>query len=424
MKKSMKIAFVVHQFPALSETFILDQITGLLDLGHDVEVLVNGPNYNANRVRTDVKKLDLVDKVHYIPRSRIERLLRATYLIVTNFHKSPLKLLRSLNVFKYGRYALSLRLLYLIIPFLHNDFDIIQCHFGPNGNMVACLKRIGIKGKLVTMFHGYDIRRGIKKGASIYCQLFKFGDCFLANSAYTYQNVVDLGADPEKTIIHNPGVDVSKFPYRWESAAVLERPSPVIILTVARLVEEKGLEYGIKAIRKLLKDDPNLCIEYHIIGKGQLEDELREFVQRHNLDRVVRFLGPMGREDVIRKLQHAHIFLLPSVAEALGVVLMEAQAVCLPVVATTVGGVPEVVINDKSGFLVPERDIDALAEKLDYLIEHPETWREMGECGRKFIAQKYDIRNLNQQLVQIYESLFTDNVKTCRRKNLVGVLNE
>jgi colanic acid/amylovoran biosynthesis glycosyltransferase len=84
---------------------------------------------------------------------------------------------------------------------------------------------------------------------------------------------------------------------------------------------------------------------------------------------------------------------------------MEALAQGLPVLSTLHSGIPEVVQDGESGFLVPERDVDALAEKLGYLMEHPERWPEMGRAGREHIERYYDIRKLNGQLVQLYQRL-------------------
>ena len=154
----MKIAFIVDGFPKLSETFILNQITGLLDLGHEVEIFARYHS-NEEKVHSDVKKYRLMERVHYfdMPHNKIKRVLKAIFLIITNFHKNPLKISKSLNVFKYGKEALSLWLFYLIIPFLDKDFDIIQCHFGPNGNMGAYLKQMGFKGKILqTTLWGSD----------------------------------------------------------------------------------------------------------------------------------------------------------------------------------------------------------------------------------------------------------------------------
>ena len=89
----------------------------------------------------------------------------------------------------------------------------------------------------------------------------------------------------------------------------------------------------------------------------------------------------------------------------LPVSLMEALATGLPVVATSVGGVSELVIDGQSGFLVPEKDVDTMAERLGYLIRNPQIWEEMGSNGRKHVEAHYSIEILNRRLVEIYSDL-------------------
>ena len=400
----MKIAFIVGGFPTLSETFILNQITGLLDLGCDIEIFAVSKN-NEKKVHPDIEKYNLMERVHYfdVPHNKIKRFLKAIYLIIINFYKSPQKILSALDIIKYGRTALSLRLLYYLIPFVNKKFDIIQCHFGSIGNIGAPLIQLGIEGKLVTMFHGCDIREGIEKGGKIYRQLFNYGDCFLAISDYNYKNLVQFGANPDKIVFHSVGIEIDKFPFKWQEKSKI--PTPIVVLTVARLVEEKGLKYSIMAINEILKKNPNLALKYYIVGEGPLEESLKNLVKELKLEGVVKYLGSMDQMQIAKEMLKAHIFLLPSISEALPVVLMEAQAVGLPVIATNVGSVAEVVVDGKSGFLVPERDVNALIEKLEYLIENPEIWPKMGSYGRKFIEEKYSIKKLNQKLVGIYQNL-------------------
>jgi colanic acid/amylovoran biosynthesis glycosyltransferase len=117
-------------------------------------------------------------------------------------------------------------------------------------------------------------------------------------------------------------------------------------------------------------------------------------------------------QDEVRELYaDSHIFILSSVTaangdrEGQGLVLQEAQAMGLPVLSTLHNGIPDGVLDGESGFLVPEKDADALAEKLTYLIENPENWPEMGLAGRKFVEERYDINKLNDRLVKIYEQI-------------------
>lgn len=400
----MKIAFIVGEFPSLSETFILNQITGLLDLGHDVGIFAQKGNFNG-KIHSDVLNYNLKNRVHYfnIPSQRIIRILKAIFLIITNFHRNPIKIIRALNIVKYEKYALSLNLLYATISFLNKDFDIIYCHFGPIGNLGVCLKQIGFKGKMVTMFHGADIRLGIIKGKNYYKKLFEVGDCFLAISEYNYKNLVRFGANPKKIILHPVGIDIKKF--KNELNNIVKENKELKILTVARLVKEKGIIYGIKSIKLLLERNPRLNIKYRIIGDGPLKKNLEEIVKDFNLNDVVDFLGAIEQKDVIKEMEKSNIFLLPSIAEALPVVLMEAQAMKLPVITTKVGGIPEVVSDKKSGYLVPAGNVKEMSRKVEYLVEHPEIWSKMGSCGRKLVEEHYDINKLNSRLIKIFQNL-------------------
>lgn len=400
----MKIAFIVNEFPSLSQTFILNQITGLLDLGCDIEIFARS-NPQDKIVHPDVEKYHLVERTYYynVPRNKIKRILKAIYLLITNFHKDSIKILKLLNITRYGNFSSSLQLFYILIPFLNRKFDIIQCHFGTSGNIGAFLKELGIKGKLVTMFHGYDIRDGIEQGGKIYNQLFNYGNCFLVISNYNYKNLVRFGVKKEKLIFHPVGVEIDKFPFKWKKKNKIS--STIIVLTVARLVVEKGLEYSIMAIKEVLKRNPDLALKYYVVGEGVLKESLINLVKRLKLGDIVKFLGSKDQLQVAKEMSMAHIFLLPSISEALPVVLMEAQAVGLPIVATDVGSVAEAIVDGRSGFLVPSRDANALVEKIEYLIEHPELWSKMGRYGRKFIEENYDIKKLNQRLLEIYQNL-------------------
>ena len=155
----------------------------------------------------------------------------------------------------------------------------------------------------------------------------------------------------------------------------------------------------------MLKKRQGLNLKYNIIGDGPLIGDLKYIVNKMMLNNVVHFLGPKEQEEIIDLLQQSHIFLCPSIAEALPVSIMEAQAVGLPVVATDVGSVSQIVLDGKSGFLVPARNVDALTERLLYLIDHPEICIQMGRHGRNNVEIHFDIDKLNDRLVQIYERL-------------------
>ncbi len=410
----LKIAFLVTEFPALSETFILNQITGLLDLGHHVEIFAV-TSFMETKVHPDVKKYGLMERVHYffddpIFRNKINRVLKAIYLIITNFHKAPYKILKSLNVFRYGRSAVSLNLLFALICFLNRKFDIIHCHFGPNGIIGTQLRDIGIEGKIITTFHGYDLSAFISESrGGNYKRLFIDCDLCMPISNYWKSKLIEIGCKEEKITVHRMGADVGKFQYLERNS---HPPEHLRILTLGRLVEKKGHEYGIRAVAKIINKHKN--ISYFIAGDGPLRKSLELLVEELKIKNHVNFLGEVKQDEVLKLYENAHVLIQPSVTakngeqEGIPVVLMEAQACGLPVISTYHSGIPEVVIDGKSGFLVPEKDVDALAERVEYLIEHSEVWPEMGKYGRKFVEERYDIKKLNQQLVEIYQNLIKD----------------
>src|SRR5207237_5908880 len=134
-----------------------------------------------------------------------------------------------------------------------------------------------------------------------------------------------------------------------------------------------------------------------IVGDGPLRKKLEALVARLGLENAVVFRGALEGEAVRGLMDQAHLFVLASVSvegdqEGQGLVLQEAQAAGLPVVATLHGALPEGLLPDESGFLVPERNVDALAERLDYLVRHPELWPALGRAGRKHLETYYDIR--------------------------------
>ncbi|MGF1478323.1 MAG: glycosyltransferase [Cyanophyceae cyanobacterium] len=406
----MKIAFIVGCFPILSETFILNQIIGLLDRGHQVDIYADQKG-DTIKVHEAIEKYSLLDHTYYfpeIPQNLLLRVVKSLPLLVSYGYRDPASVVHSLNFFKYGKQSLSLWLLYTIVPNLSKSYDIIHCQFGSLAfRAMAFQKQNAPQAKLITIFRGHDISRFVKEnGKQIYNELFKTGDFFLANCQFFRSHAVNLGCDPNKIIVHYSGLDSSKFPF---DSRQFPTDGKVRIATTGRLVEKKGIEYAIRAVAQQAETHPN--IEYNIIGDGELKPHLQQLIDELKVGHIVHLLGWKNEQEIIEILQRSHLFIAPSVTAADGNqdapinVLKEAMAMGLPVVSTYHGGIPELVEEGVSGFLVPERDADALAQKLGYLLDHSETWAEMGQSGRAFVEQHYDLHKLNDRLVTVYEQL-------------------
>ncbi|MBU4304916.1 MAG: glycosyltransferase [Candidatus Omnitrophica bacterium] len=400
----MKIAFLVTEFPVLSETFILNQITGLIDAGHDVEIFSQLVPVSEKQ-HADVEKYGLRKRTSYLvslPANRILRLSKAVFLAVMHAYKAPVMVLKALNVFKYG----NVRLIYALAPFLGKRFDVLHCHFGPNGVLGVQLTELGVSGKVLTSFHGYDVNNyPLEAGKDVYKELFAKGTRFTANTHFTQKQAVALGCPREKMDIIPESLNIEEFKY---SEKTLKPGEPVRLLTIARLVEKKGHAYAIKAVANVLKKHKD--IRYTIAGDGPLRGELESLVAELGVEPQVLFVGNITQDEARLLYEQSHIFILPSVTaknedrEGQALVLQEAQACGLPVLSTLHNGIPEGVLDGKSGFLVGERDVAALAERLEYLIVNFSIWPQMGRIGRQFVEGKFERTLLSRNLIDIYHA--------------------
>jgi colanic acid/amylovoran biosynthesis glycosyltransferase len=405
----MKIAFIVDRFPAITETFILNQITGLMKRGHQVDIYAHYLDH-TELLHSDIEKYNLLKDVRYtgeIPDNYIVRIFIALNWIVRNFHKNPMAILQTLNLVKYGRLAASLRFLYFAMRFIDTPkYDIIHCQFGMHGIEGMKLREAGIiQGKLITSFRGYDISWYLQRfGKDVYRKLFLQGDFFLTNCNYFRNRVIQLGCNPTKIIVHGSGVDTQRFRFKPRHRDNNEK---IQLITVGRLIEKKGIEYAIKAAYQISEKHPNL--EYLIIGDGEQREYLQNLINQLKISDKVQLLGWQTQQEVIQHLDKSHIFIAPSVTAADGNqdapvnTLKEAMLMGLPVIGTNHGGIPELIQDGVSGFIVPERNESAIAHSLEYLISHPETWLNMGKAGCKFVKNNYDTEKLNDELVEIYQ---------------------
>jgi len=410
----MKIAFIVNSFPKLSETFILNQITGLLDRGQEVDIYARSPS-TESKVHPDVDNYHLLARTHFLSskQNKHSRFIRGIDLLHQHLRKNPRVVINSFKTLKLCRSAAPLKLLSQAGSFIgRGPYDIIHCQYGPNGNLALSIKETGaLKGKIITSFHGYDISTYVKRmGRHTYDHLFRAGDLFLCISKYMKDELLSLGCSEDKIMLHRVGVDMDKFNF---SAVRSKGHEKIQILTIARLVEKKGISYAIQSIANIAKNLPQ--INYTIIGDGPLREDINVMIKGLNVEDNVDLLGWMREEEIIEWLYKADILLAPSVTsqngdkEGIPVAIIEALARGLPVLSTWHSGIPELIEDGKSGVLVPERDVAALTDKIEYLIMHPEMREAMGRNGRSYVEEYHNIRKLNDRLINIYRDLIADN---------------
>ncbi len=405
----MNLAFIVGAFPTLSETFILNQMAGLIDADHHLDIFPSHPNPSATH-HPIVEQYHLLNATHYPPSSPHPsslRLLKAASLSALHGLRQRGALIRCLrSLSRDGGQPISpLRL----IPFLsHPTFDVILCHYGPTGDLACRLRQAGlIRGRIVTVFHGFDMTRHLKThGPTAYDRLFREGDLFLPISNHWRKKLIELGCPPDKTIVHHMGIDPRKLTY---ASRTRSQSGPTNLLSIARLVEKKGLEYSIRAVAKLIAQGRPL--NYVILGDGPLRPALQELVNSLDMQRHITLPGAQPHDKVQDCLEQSHILLAPSVTaedgdqEGIPVVIMEAMAMGLPVISTHHSGIPELVHDGTSGYLIPERDEDALSHALAQLLDQPETWPALGKQGRAMVEREFDNHTLNHRLHDLLTEL-------------------
>jgi colanic acid/amylovoran biosynthesis glycosyltransferase len=429
----MRTAVFTDVFPSLSETFIARQLEGLLELGHTVHIYANDkpdPSIAAaaslpNRLLSLTTYLQIPPASGYwempvvplwgrtwlpgrassTPNSR--RLLSALPSLARALLLAPKLCLQALDPARYGYRARSLSTVYRLSQLLHGKgkYDIAHAHFGPVADNIRFVSELW-RLPLVVSFHGYDVGAWPReKGSRVYTQLFRAATMVTSNSSYTSKRLKALGCPQHKIRLLHMGLDLSLYPFR-ERTMPSDPDARINILSVGRLVEKKGFEYSMRAVALALEAHPNL--HYEIVGDGPLLSRLRELARELGLQDVLALHGAGSESYVRSKMAEAHIFLVPSVTasngdtEGQGLVLQEAQACGLPVLATDHNGFPEGMLPGRSGFLVPERDVPAMAAKLAYMVERAHSWPDWGRAGRAHVEANYDIRKLSLRLEKLY----------------------
>lgn len=398
----MRIAVIVTQFPLISETFVLSHITGLLDRGHDVDIIAWELGDVCVR-HPEVERYQLMSRLSLLtsPDGKLARMTSAVKLLLRNGHQWPV--LQSLNVKRYGRQAGSLRLLHQV-ALLVRDYDILHCHFGPNGEIVSQLKRLGVTGKLVTTFHGYDIRLAEERGGQIYSNLFELCDALVAISPYNHRSLLRFGADPARLVTLPLGIEVQQ----QQVATPRQSPeAPLRVISVARLSPEKSVDSAVEAIARLKQLRPTVPLQYDIIGDGPTRPLIETRIAELGLRDQVRLLGAQDHSIVRDALSRSHVFLLASQAEALPICLMEASSAGLSIVATDVGSVDQIVVHGRTGFLGPVGDVDTMVAHLTTLVDNPETAAAFGRAGRAHILDAFDHNRHIDALLHLYRQLLS-----------------
>lgn len=233
--------------------------------------------------------------------------------------------------------------------------------------------------------------------------MFRTARRFLAASEDLADILIAAGVEPSRIHVHRLGIPLARF-------RVHDRPDgPLRVLMVGRFVEKKGLEYGIRAMARLRAELPDARMR--IIGSGFLQKRLRRIVAELDLERCVEFLGVVSPDRVAQEMREANVMLAPSVVSPWGdrdsglIVCKEAAATGLPVVSTWHGGIPEIIEHERTGLLVPERQVSPIVNALRELAGSRKLRDELGMAARAKMEREFDGRTQSDELEAHFEDV-------------------
>lgn len=398
------VAYTMSRFPKITETFILFEMLELERQGVRVEV------FPLIRERAPVQHADaqtMVERAHfcrlfsrlvldaqfYWLLRRPGAYLRAWWRAVRGNLESPKFLSRALVVVPKAAYA-ARRMVEL-------DVDHLHAHYATHPALLAYVVHLlsGIPYSFTVHAHDLYVERpmlGEKVAAASFV---------VAISEFNRRMLIDLygSTAAERVVVVHCGIDPTLFRPRAQ-----REPGEVFtIACVASLAGYKGQRYLIDACDMLRKQGiPFQCL---LVGEGEDRPHLEAQIRRLGLTDHVRLLGAQPRHKVSELLQQVDVLALPSVVmpngkmEGIPVALMEALAAEIPVVATAISGIPELVRDGETGLLVPERNAAALAEALLRLYTNRDLGRRLATAGRQLVLREFNLAHSVAQLRTLFE---------------------
>ena len=293
-------------------------------------------------------------------------------------------------------------------------YDVLHVHW-PLPQGVFGLVGQSISGaRLVTSFHGAELllTRRYPFLKSVLRYIIQRSDAVSANSSFTASLVRDLADVEVKVIPYGSTIVTREVPSMVAGPG--PHPEPLgpepgnegrRILFVGRLIERKGLPYLIEAIHLL---PPGLRVRLDIVGAGHQRPLLERLVREKGLAERVFFRGRIPYEELAELYAGCDLFVLPAIVdsrgdtEGLGVVLVEAMSYKKPVIATNVGGIPDIIRHNKTGILVEQRDPQALAQAIEAVLTDENRAKELGQAGFAYIKEYFAWPRIVDQVVALY----------------------
>ena len=281
-----------------------------------------------------------------------------------------------------------------------NKIDVVLANYGmPGAHMTPVCKALNIP--LLVIFHGHDAtdKKLLQEYRNKYKEMFAYATYTIAVSEEMKKRLITAGAIPEKIKLIPYGVDIDKFKPSGNNT------NKNTFLAVGRFTEKKGPLFTIRAFYKALQKFSEAKLVM-VGGKNGMYEECDKLVQELGIANAIDFTGIKSSEEIANLMANSLAFVQHSITalngdmEGTPLGILEASASALPVVSTLHGGIKEAVIHGKTGFLVEEKDENAMADFMIQLLENPEKAKEMGMNGRNHIVENH---YQEKQIKKIYE---------------------
>ncbi len=294
--------------------------------------------------------------------------------------------------------------------------DVVHIHFGVPGLLLSSIIK-KLRFPLLTSFYGTDLSKiPFLLGKNVYEKnyLFENGQIFTAEGNQALGALTNLGCPKEKAELLRIGIDFQNYKFINRTK---KEDEPLKILFCGRFIEKKGLKVAVKSVSQSIRMGNN--IKFNIIGDGPQKEEIKKLVNELGLDKHVNFYGILKHKEFIKECYNNHLMIVPSQVDkktketegGAPTVLIEAQATGLPIIATDHADIPEIVIKDKSGFIVREGDIEAMSQSINKIYSNSVLLGKMGIFGRNHVKKQHDMKHINYRLEKLYKLAIEKNTK-------------
>ncbi len=429
----MKIGYILKIFPKISEKFVTNEILELIKMGHEIYIFsIFHPNEKIiNRekvVHSEISEYNLLRSTFYPPhiqRSVLELSGYSKLFLTQNIYVQKLHDNLCIDVANYFAKVIE-----------DNDIklDVIHAHFATEPTYVAYKMSKILNIPFTFMAHAFDIF--INPDIKSLKEKIENASAIMTPSYYNKEYLSNLisGIDKNKIFVVRacPNIDELKllgdrYRYRYRdrdrnrdkdknnendknenNENDKNENNEFNILSISRLVEKKGIKYGILAIKELIREYPE--INYNIIGSGPLERNLKKLIRTLEIENNVKIIQNLDNNALMTEFNKATIFILPCIKakngdmDGIPVSLMESMYLQIPTISTKISGIPELIENNIDGLLVEDKNVGQLVESLKILYINKDLRIKIGNNGKDKVENNFNIHKEAKKLIEIWKN--------------------